>query len=398
MSPVDSPFAPLPAPGPHPATAELRAYAAGTLPAAEEHRIEAHTLECERCADVLEGFSMTDAATTDQSIAALRSRLRSRVVPPESVPTVAHRAWPRVAAAAALLAIAAGGVWTLERPSVNPAPPAARREAATSASPLHPSASPEAMATTPSPAPATTPTPSLLAPKKAAYAAGPLAAARRLGMSHSAHRPRKSITAAALVRPSSTNESGVTNTPLEGEIASASPVAAEQAASQPAVAGEPTIARAEPASKPGYQTQDKTLAADALITARQEVAARFDKVRNNLAAAPASAAAALVANTPMPATLAINPAPVGGTPAFRDYLRREATKFEPEEGKPLSGTVRLTFVVEADGQVSRLQVTRGLRADYDAEALRMVCEGPAWQPGINGGRRAPLPMEVSVSF
>ena len=77
MSPADSPFASLPAPGPHPATAELRAYAAGTLAPADEHRIEAHSLDCERCADLITGFSMSDAATTDRAVAELRTRLQS---------------------------------------------------------------------------------------------------------------------------------------------------------------------------------------------------------------------------------------------------------------------------------------------------------------------------------
>jgi len=110
------------------------------------------------------------------------------------------------------------------------------------------------------------------------------------------------------------------------------------------------------------------------------------------------AATARVADTPMPAAPAINPAPVGGTPALRDYLRREATGFEPENAKPLTGTVRVQFTVGADGKVSNLKVVRGLRPDYDAEALRIVCEGPAWQPGIAGGRRAALPMEITVPF
>jgi TonB family protein len=101
----------------------------------------------------------------------------------------------------------------------------------------------------------------------------------------------------------------------------------------------------------------------------------------------------------MPAALAIKPSPVGGQAALHDYLRREAAAFEPEPNAPrLSGTVRLQIVVGADGKVSSLKVVRGLRADYDAEALRMVCDGPAWQPGVSGGRRAPLPVELTVSF
>jgi TonB family protein len=106
----------------------------------------------------------------------------------------------------------------------------------------------------------------------------------------------------------------------------------------------------------------------------------------------------MVPNTSMPAGFAIKPAPVGGTPAFRDYLRREAAQFEPEKENRISGLVHVQFTVGADGQLSNLKVTRGLRPDYDAEALRLVCEGPKWQPGIAGGRRAPLVMEFTIPF
>jgi hypothetical protein len=43
-------------------------------------------------------------------------------------------------------------------------------------------------------------------------------------------------------------------------------------------------------------------------------------------------------------------------------------------------------------------VLRGLRADYDEEAQRLVCEGPNWVPGISGGRRAPQKVDVAVPF
>jgi TonB family protein len=84
---------------------------------------------------------------------------------------------------------------------------------------------------------------------------------------------------------------------------------------------------------------------------------------------------------------------------LRNYLYHEAAKFEPAEGeRRLNGSVRLRFTVGADGKLSNLQVVRGLRADYDEEALRLICEGPAWRPGIANGRRADLPMEVTVLF
>jgi hypothetical protein len=55
-------------------------------------------------------------------------------------------------------------------------------------------------------------------------------------------------------------------------------------------------------------------------------------------------------------------------------------------------------MVGADGKISNLKVVSSLRKDYDDEALHMVCEGPKWQPGIAGGRRADLPIELTVTF
>ena len=90
---------------------------------------------------------------------------------------------------------------------------------------------------------------------------------------------------------------------------------------------------------------------------------------------------------------------MGGLVALHEYLRREASQFDPElNAGRLSGTIKVRIVVGENGKISQAKVTRGLRADYDAEALRIVCDGPAWVPGTASGRRAALPVEVNVPF
>ena len=84
---------------------------------------------------------------------------------------------------------------------------------------------------------------------------------------------------------------------------------------------------------------------------------------------------------------------------MREYIRKTALEFEPEaRAMRLTGLVHVKFTIGADGKLTDFKVTRGLRDDYDAEAIRIISEGPAWQPGVAGGRRAPLPMEVTVPF
>jgi outer membrane biosynthesis protein TonB len=101
----------------------------------------------------------------------------------------------------------------------------------------------------------------------------------------------------------------------------------------------------------------------------------------------------------MPAAPKVPPAPLGGYAALREKLRREATEFKPEEGeRSLSGTVQLRLTIGADGRIQQTKVLRGLRADYDEEAQRLVCDGPGWVPGISGGKRAPLEIDIAVPF
>jgi TonB family protein len=414
MSPADLPFAQLPAPGPHPATAELRAYAAGTLAPAQEHRIEAHTLDCERCADLLEGFAMTDATTTDQAVAGLRTRLHARISSPAAEPAATGWAWPHIAAAAALVGVVGSGIWSWEQREPAPKPEIARLETSAPAAPAAPKQAAE-------------PTP-LSADMASASSAVAMAesevppATRAASAAKTRARPPEY---AATVPPQMARRY---NAPLRqasasapadyAVLADAAPAPASSAvveevteAKEPASVANATVAdvkisasakkMAMPAAAKSEATSVATVVADSATNDRKNLTANsLNKSKtaiNSLAAD--NAAAASVPNTPMPAALAINPMPVGGTPALRDYIRRQVAEFEPEDGATrIHGTVRLKFTVGADGKVSNLTVVRGMRPDYDEEALRMVCEGPAWQPGIAAGRRTPLPIELTVTF
>ncbi len=395
MLPADSPFAPLPAPGPHPATAELRAYADGTLAHAEQHRIEAHVLDCKRCADLIDGFSMSDAATTDQAVAALRARLQALIGTGQPGPLAARwGAWPRVVAAAALLGVVAGGIWGLEQRHAPDTVATARTEAAqptatapprTSAKTVPATASPEAaddgaVFSAAEPADYAAVTPASAAARSAARRMASRAPER---MGPSDQEPNQEIKANYAREAEDTEPS---QTALQQAIADAAPAPA-------------SVAAAPPAPSPDERQAVESAADDLAVGRSEAVAGELATAKSKSFALAAKTATARVANTPMPAGPSIKPAPVGGSPALREYLRSEAAGFEPEApATRLRGTVRLVFVVGADGKLSELKVIRGMRADYDAEALRLVCDGPAWQPGIFGGRRAPLTVELAVPF
>ena len=426
MSPADSLFAQLSAPGPHPATAELRAYAAGTFGPAEQFRIEAPLLDCQRCTDLVDGFALTDATTTDEAVAGLRIRLQARIGTAEPVVGATRWVWPRVVAAAALLGVVGGGLWGWEQQRDTPSPVAtARLETTTkaaantatdvvadalnpepnpSASTVSPSASEAAIATVPN----ATEEAAGEAAKKADYAAVSPAQSGRISAPGPLRRVRPTTSPTRVVVTDQAVSADISDTSW-GESGKAQAEAQDnmvlsEAVTNAAPLGANTVAEVAPAKKSKSLAHEKTVVADTAAYAQVAAVRRLAKVEDGRFApsnAPVAnkSAAAMVAATPMPAAPAIAPAPVGGTMALREYLRREAVDFDPEiNNLRLTGTVRVRFVVGADGKISNFKVVRGLRADYDAEALRIVREGPAWQPGIAGGHRAPLLMEVGVPF
>lgn len=64
----------------------------------------------------------------------------------------------------------------------------------------------------------------------------------------------------------------------------------------------------------------------------------------------------------------------------------------------LQGVVFISFVVEADGAVSNAKVIRGLSADCDAEALRVVNLMPKWTPGEQDGKKVKVAYNLPIRF
>jgi TonB family protein len=85
------------------------------------------------------------------------------------------------------------------------------------------------------------------------------------------------------------------------------------------------------------------------------------------------------------------PAPVTGFTAFENYLK---TKTVNPENK-YSGTVRVSFVVMPDGSLQDFKILRHLNDACDAEAIRVIKEGPAWAPASD---RKPTKVKVRVKF
>jgi len=88
----------------------------------------------------------------------------------------------------------------------------------------------------------------------------------------------------------------------------------------------------------------------------------------------------------------------GGLKKFYDYLGK-AIKYPPmAQENNVQGKVFLSFVVEKDGKLTDITVTRGLGSGTDQEAIRVLKASPRWNPGIQNGKPVRVKYNINVNF
>ncbi|HEX3386474.1 MAG TPA: energy transducer TonB [Mucilaginibacter sp.] len=88
----------------------------------------------------------------------------------------------------------------------------------------------------------------------------------------------------------------------------------------------------------------------------------------------------------------------GGFEALYKYLTQNIHYPASAVKDKIEGKVFLTFVVEKDGSLTDIKVVRGVSADIDTEALRVLKESPKWQPGTQNSRPVRVQFTVPISF
>ena len=92
------------------------------------------------------------------------------------------------------------------------------------------------------------------------------------------------------------------------------------------------------------------------------------------------------------------PNPPGGMVGWNKYLA-ENMKY-PEEAKKMGvqGTVIIVFVITTDGFIKDVEVLRGIGGGCDEEAIRVVKNGPKWEPGKQRGEPVNTRMRLPLKF
>ncbi len=88
----------------------------------------------------------------------------------------------------------------------------------------------------------------------------------------------------------------------------------------------------------------------------------------------------------------------GGQNAMINYLVSNIKYPENAKKKGIQGKVFVAFIVGETGKVSNVRVVKGVNAELDAEAVRVVASMPDWNPGKDKGKAVDVELTLPIQF
>jgi protein TonB len=88
----------------------------------------------------------------------------------------------------------------------------------------------------------------------------------------------------------------------------------------------------------------------------------------------------------------------GGANGMQKYIAENVVYPELSLEMGEQGTVYSTFVVERDGSISNVKITRGVSQQLDREAKRVIAAMPKWKPGEANGKTVRTKCMLPIKF
>lgn len=88
----------------------------------------------------------------------------------------------------------------------------------------------------------------------------------------------------------------------------------------------------------------------------------------------------------------------GGAQELYQYLARNIKYPKSAKERKVQGRVISQFVVRKDGSITDVKVVKGVDAELDAEAVRVISGMPKWQPGMQKGEAVDVKYTIPVTF
>jgi protein TonB len=88
----------------------------------------------------------------------------------------------------------------------------------------------------------------------------------------------------------------------------------------------------------------------------------------------------------------------GGTTKFYDFISKNLKYPRKALKANVEGKVIVRFIVAENGDVSEVEVLKGIGYDCDEEAIRVLLSSPDWIPGRQQGRNVKVRIMVPLTF
>jgi len=88
----------------------------------------------------------------------------------------------------------------------------------------------------------------------------------------------------------------------------------------------------------------------------------------------------------------------GGIDKFRNYVQKTAEYPTLAQENGIEGTVYIKFVVNRDGDISGIEVVRGVDPSLNKEARQVIAQAPKWKPGKQRGQPVRVQFTIPVVF
>ncbi len=93
-----------------------------------------------------------------------------------------------------------------------------------------------------------------------------------------------------------------------------------------------------------------------------------------------------------------NATPQGGMNQFSRYVRENLRLPDSVKTQKKEAVVKLECVVLPDGSLTNFTIKKGAGDAFDREAIRVIKEGPRWEPARQDGKAVPSRVTVKVPF
>lgn len=88
----------------------------------------------------------------------------------------------------------------------------------------------------------------------------------------------------------------------------------------------------------------------------------------------------------------------GSLENFRNYIQETIDYPAIAMENSISGTVYVNFVVNTKGEITSINIVRGVDPSLDNEVIRALKAAPKWEPGMQRGKPVSVSMAIPVKF